>query len=67
MSLAQLQRTLSDALPTILEFWSEQCGFCGIMNPVYELLAKQYQGRAHFLTVLPPVLLSLLMQLLALT
>merc|ERR1719453_2587060 len=51
VSLAQLQRTLSDALPTILEFWSEQCGFCGIMSPVYELLAKQFKGRAHFLTV----------------
>merc|ERR1719313_1724107 len=51
MSAAQLQRMLGDQIPTILEFWSEQCGFCGIMSPVYELLAKQFKGRAHFLTV----------------
>jgi len=37
--------------PVILEFWSEACGFCTIMFPVFELLAAKYKGRAYFLTV----------------
>jgi len=37
--------------PVILEFWSEMCGFCTIMSPVFELLAEKYRGRAHFVAV----------------
>ena len=34
-----------------VRFWSETCGFCTLMMPVFELLAKQYGDRAHFRTV----------------
>lgn len=37
--------------PVVLEFWSEACGFCSIMFPVFELLAEKYRGRAFFRTV----------------
>jgi len=50
---AQLESLLSRAgpRPVAVYFWTERCGFCHMIAPVFDALAKEYGDRAHFAKV----------------
>ena len=38
-------------LPVLVDFWAGWCSPCMMMKPVFEALAREYAGRAHFAKV----------------
>jgi thioredoxin len=41
----------SNHAPVVVEFYAEWCGYCRRLAPVLESLAREYQGRVHFVRV----------------
>lgn len=41
----------SNHTPVVVEFYAEWCGYCRKLAPVLESLAREYQGRVHFVRV----------------
>jgi thioredoxin 1 len=42
-------KVVKSALPVVVNFWGPRCGFCKWLEPLYEKLSKQYEGKMVFL------------------
>ena len=50
-SQAAFERYLDDDKPVVLDFWAPWCGPCKAMAPTFDKVAKEFDGKAHFLKV----------------
>jgi thioredoxin 1 len=41
----------SNHTPVVVEFYAEWCGYCRKLAPILDSLAREYQGRVHFVRV----------------
>jgi thioredoxin 1 len=39
---------LASEEPVIVKFWHEECGWCKQLDPVFEELSSEYEGKARF-------------------
>merc|ERR1711871_1195018 len=44
----KLIKEKADGLPVIVDFYSDGCGPCRMMAPLYKSMSKEYKGRAIF-------------------
>jgi thioredoxin 1 len=42
---------ISTGLPVVVDYYSDSCGPCRMMEPIYKGMAKEYDGRAVFVKV----------------
>jgi thioredoxin reductase (NADPH) len=42
---------LSTGLPVVVDYYSDSCGPCRMMEPIYKNMAKEYDGKAVFVKV----------------
>ncbi|MGQ9460580.1 MAG: thioredoxin family protein [Candidatus Bathyarchaeaceae archaeon] len=42
------QEVLRSDILTVVDFWHEQCPWCLKLNPVFEEVAKEYEGKIKF-------------------
>jgi len=42
-------KVIKSDLPVVVNFWGPQCGFCKWLEPLYQKLSKQYEGKMVFL------------------
>lgn len=40
---------LKSELPVVVNFWGPQCGFCKWLEPLYQKLSNEYDGKMKFL------------------
>lgn len=43
------EKVVKSALPVFVNFWGPRCGFCKWLDPLYEKLSKEYEGKMSFL------------------
>jgi len=42
-------KVVKSGLPVVVNFWGPQCGFCKWLDPLYEKLSNEYEGKLVFL------------------
>lgn len=42
-------KVIKSSLPVVVNFWGPQCGFCKWLDPLYEKLSSEYEGKMVFL------------------
>jgi thioredoxin 1 len=42
-------KVVKSGLPVVVNFWGPQCGFCKWLDPLYEKLSNEYEGKMVFL------------------
>jgi thioredoxin 1 len=42
------EEVLQSDILTIVDFWHERCPWCIMLNPVFEEVAEEYEGRVKF-------------------
>ena len=42
-------KVINSGLPVVVNFWGPRCGFCKWLEPLYEKLSKEYEGKMVFL------------------
>jgi thioredoxin 1 len=42
-------KVIKSDLPIVINFWGPQCGFCKWLEPLYQKLSKEYEGKMVFL------------------
>ena len=45
------QEVINSDKPVFVDFWATWCGPCGIVAPIVEELAKDYEGKVNFVKV----------------
>lgn len=45
------QEVLNAASPVVIDFYADWCGPCQMMGPVFDELAKEYEGKVQFAKV----------------
>lgn len=42
-------KVIESDLPVVVNFWGPQCGFCKWLEPLYQKLSNEYEGKTVFL------------------
>ncbi len=42
-------KVIKSELPVVVNFWGQRCGFCKWLEPLYQKLSKEYEGKMVFL------------------
>lgn len=42
-------KVIKSDLPVVVNFWGPQCGFCKWLEPLYQKLSNEYEGKMVFL------------------
>lgn len=42
-------KVIESDLPVVVNFWGPQCGFCKWLEPLYQKLSNEYEGKMVFL------------------
>lgn len=42
-------KVIKSDLPVVVNFWGPQCGFCKWLEPLYQKLSNEYEGKMIFL------------------
>ena len=45
MNKEQFEQALRGELPLLVDYWAPWCGYCKRIDPVYDKIAEEYEGR----------------------